>query len=142
MTRESVKYESGKWEKLASGDLIISSLDRNDSGKYTCYGRDDDNNINVRAYVTVNCKLYNHVTVNSLSLGQETNDKASPTLLKLLVSPDFDITEAVGPEDGTALIGSAYTVQCTAPESFPPAEVTFWKDGNMADTDSPGYSVS
>ena len=33
---------------------MITNLDRNDSGKYTCYGRDDDNNVWSTAYLVVN----------------------------------------------------------------------------------------
>ena len=54
---EQQKIQAGKWIQLPSGDLVIENLDRNDSGKYSCYGRDDDNNEYVHAFVTVNCEL-------------------------------------------------------------------------------------
>ena len=55
---ENQKIQAGKWIRLPSGDLVIENLDRNDSGKYSCYGRDDDNNIYAHAFVSVNCELY------------------------------------------------------------------------------------
>ena len=53
---EKAKLASGKWIQLEGGDLVIKDVDRNDSGKYTCFGRDDNNNIYAHAEVSVNCK--------------------------------------------------------------------------------------
>ena len=53
---ERVKLASGKWIQLDSGDLVINDVDRNDSGIYTCFGRDDNNNIFSHSEVAVNCK--------------------------------------------------------------------------------------
>ena len=53
---EKAKLASGKWVQLETGDLVVSDVDRNDSGKYTCFGRDDDNNIFAHSEVAVNCK--------------------------------------------------------------------------------------
>ncbi|KAL5255722.1 hypothetical protein ACHWQZ_G011071 [Mnemiopsis leidyi] len=51
---ENAKYASGKWIRLETGDLVIKDVDRNDSGKYTCFGRDDNNNIYSHSEVAVN----------------------------------------------------------------------------------------
>lgn len=57
--KEKTKLDVGKWVVLDGGNLVINKIDRNDSGRYTCYGRDDNNNIYETAEVLVNCKSLN-----------------------------------------------------------------------------------
>ncbi|XP_063677837.1 uncharacterized protein LOC134813874 [Bolinopsis microptera] len=51
---EVAKLASGKWEQRDSGHLVISGVDKYDSGKYTCFGRDGTKNVFAPAEVTVN----------------------------------------------------------------------------------------
>ncbi|XP_063695354.1 fibroblast growth factor receptor 2-like [Bolinopsis microptera] len=92
---ERVKLASGKWIQLDSGDLVINDVDRNDSGIYTCFGRDDNNNIFSHSEVAVNY---------------------------------FDTSEATGPDSTQAVVGDPVTLSCLIPESYPPAQVTMFKD--------------
>ena len=46
-------------------------------------------------------------------------------------SPDFDISEASGPNDLKAIVGSSVSVSCTIPASFPPAEVGMFQVTNL-----------
>lgn len=42
------------------GDLVFAYTDRNDSGTYTCFGRDNENNIVAKASLDVNCEFTGH----------------------------------------------------------------------------------
>ena len=50
------KRNRGHWKYVNGANLLIETVDRNDSGWYTCFGRDDENEVSAKASVTVICK--------------------------------------------------------------------------------------
>ena len=51
------------------------------------------------------------------------------------------MSEAIGPDEGTALVGDSYTMRCTAPLSHPRAQVKMFKGRTVLES-GPGYTVS
>ena len=50
------KRNRGHWKYVNGNSLLIKMVDRNDSGFYTCWGRDDETDVTAKASVTVICK--------------------------------------------------------------------------------------
>ena len=51
------KIRSGKWKQWKSGYLIVTNVNKDDTGVYTCQGRDQDRTVTSDARLDVKCKF-------------------------------------------------------------------------------------